>query len=333
MDSFDFRKKLLIALLSLAIVLVAAKILLQDKVGFSSSDISVNENEIRQRFGDILNEFSIDPKLIKERRIVDKSSGKEISNYKIQVPKDLTIPEILTEVYQTYLKDSLKIISVEKVKNGKTIVLIKNGDDVLLNCELDYSKTYTRNKGYVSFIIKDSDPANSISIRLLESSEKINFLLRPSSSLINQLETIQNYGQQFSVLIDDDINEQKYELDPAHSAVRIATVIKTLVADFEKAVCFIVDDNSSFYKSSNFKIFNQELSKRKINLFTTSEFLNLNDDETLVNSFNTEIEELNRGGSIIFMMSEEAYFSVVPEIKKFKKQGYRFIASSLILHN
>lgn len=333
MTSFDFRKKLLIALLSSAIVLVAAKILLQDKVGFSGSDISVNESEIRQRFDNILSEFSIDSKLIKERRIIDKSSGKEISNYKIQVPKDLTIPEILAEVYQTYVKDSLRIISIEKVKNGKTIVLIKNGDDVLLNCELDYSKTYNRNKGYVSFIIKDADPANSISIRLLESSEKINFLLRPSSGVINQLETIQNYGQQFSVLIDDDITEQKYELDPAHSAVRIATVIKTLVTDFEKAVCFIVDDNSSFYKSSNFKIFDQELSKRKINLFTTSEFMNLNNDERLVNSFNTEVEALTQGGSIIFMMNEEAYFSVVPDIKKFKKQGYRFIASSLILQN
>jgi hypothetical protein len=333
MTSFDFRRKLLISLLSLAIVLVAVKILLQNIGESSSLNDLINENEIRQKFSNILHDFSIEQKLIKEKRVEDKSSGMEISSFKIQVPKDLTIPEILLEIYQTFSKDSLKINSIEKVKNGKTIISLQNGNDVLLNCEFDYSKTYYRNKGYVSFLIKDVDLNDPSSIRLLESSEKINFLLRPASSMINQLGKTQNYGQQFSVLIDDDMAEQKYELDPSHSEVRITTVIKTLVTDFQKAVCFIADDNSSFYKSSNFKVFEKELLKRKIKLFTTSDFVNLNNDEMLINGFNAEIEALNPGGSIIFMMNEEAYFSVVPEIKKYKKQGYRFIASSLIMQN
>ena len=333
MASLEFKKKVLISLLSLAIVLVAVKILLQDKISFSGTENSMNESEIREKFNRILVDFSIDQKLIKEKRVKDKSSGIEISNYKILVPKDLTIPEILAEVYQTFKEDSLKISSREKVKNGKTLVSIKSGDDILLNCEFDYSKTYHRNKGYVSFIIKDADPGNPSSTQLLEASEKINFLLRPGSSELNKLETIQNYGQQFSVLIDDDIAEQKYKLDPAHSEVRIATVIKTLVTDFEKAVCFIVDDRSSFYRSSNFKVFESELDKRNIKLFTISDFMNLANDEKLIDEFNGEIGTMNPGGSIIFLMNEEAYFSVLPEIKKFKKQGYRFIASSLILQN
>lgn len=333
MPSFDFRKKFFISLLSLAILLVAVKIFLQDKISFTDHENSISESEIRQKFNDILEEYSIDPKLIKERRVEDKSSGNEISNYKIQVPKDLTIPEILAEVYKTFAKDSLKINSAEKVKNGRTIISIKNGNNVLLTCEFDYSKTYHRNKGYVSFIIKDADPDILLSTQLLESSEKINFLLRPASKVLNQIETIQNFGQQFSILIDDHIGEQKYDLDPAHSEVRITTVIKTLVTDFQKAVCFVVDDNSAFYKSSNFKVFEQELLKRKIKYFTISEFVNLKNDEKLVNEFNEKIETLNSGGSIIFLMNEDAYLSVVPDIKKFKKKGYRFIASSLILQS
>ncbi|MBK9097761.1 MAG: hypothetical protein IPM14_06445 [bacterium] len=333
MTSFDFRRKLLISLLSLAILLVAVKILLQNISESSSPNDLISENEIRQKFSTILHDFSIEQKLIKEKRVVDKSSGMEISSYKIQVPKDLTIPEILSEIYQTFVIDSLKINSIEKVKNGKTIVSLQNGKDVLLNCEFDYSKTYYRNKGYVSFLIKDVELSDPSSIQLLESSEKINFLLRPSSSVLNQLGKIQNYGQQFSVLIDDDLAEQKYELDPSHSEVRITTVIKTLVTDFQKAVCFIVDDNSSFYKSSNFEVFEKELLKRKIRLFTISDFVNLNNDETMIEGFNREIESMNPGASVIFLMNEDSYFSIVPDIKKFKKQGYRFIASSLILQN
>ena len=61
--------------------------------------------------------------------------------------------------------------------------------------------------------------------------------------------------------------------------------------------------------------------------------MNLANDEKLIDEFNGEIGTMNPGGSIISLMNEEAYFSVLPEIKKFKKQGYRFIASSLILQN
>lgn len=333
MTSFNFRRKLLIVLLSLAIVLVAAKILLKDKISFSDHETLLNEAEIRDKFNNILDDFGIDQKLIKEKRIKDNSSGTEISSYKVQVPVDLSIPEILAEVFQTFKKDSLKIISAEKIKGGKTFVSFKNGDDVFLNCEFDYSKTYHRNKGYVSFVIRDVHPDNPSALRLLESTEKINFLLLPGSSNLKQQEIIQKYGQQFSVLVDDNISEQKYKLDPGYSEVRIVTVIKTLVTDYQQAVCFIVDDNSAFYKSKNFEIFERELSKRKIKLFTTSDFVKLDNDENLRNDFINQIGMIDPGGSKIFLMNEETFFSIEAEIKKFKKLGYRFIASSLILQN
>lgn len=331
MLSFEFRKKLLITLLTIAVLLVAVKILLQQNSAFSSSDNSVNENEVRQQFLKILDDFSIDQKFVKEKRIEDKNSGNEISSFRVQVPKDLSIPEVLAEVYQTFFKDSLKIISTEKIRGGKTVLSINSGRSVLLQCDLDYSKIYSRNKGYISFMIKDVGPANESALQILESTEKINFLLQPSSNNLSQIETIQKYGQQFSVLIDDDINEQKYQLHQAHSEIRIISVIKTLVTDFQQAVCFIIDDNSGFYKSTNYEILKRELNKRKIKLFTTSEFINLTSNETLQSDFINEIETINPGGSKIFLMNEESYLSVVPEVKKFKKLGYRFIASSLIL--
>jgi hypothetical protein len=334
MTSFDFRKKILISLLSLAIILVAVKIFLQDKNSFNgSNDNSFNESEIRQRFSSILDDFSIDNKLIKEKRVKDKTSGLEISNFKIQVPKDLTIPEILAEVYQSFRKDSLKINSSEKVKGGRTIVSINSGKAAILQCELDYSKTYYRNKGYVSFIIKDFDPNNSTSLKLLENSEKLNILLRPGSGYLEQIEIIQSRGQQFSVLIDDNIGEQKYKLDPSHSEVRVITVIKTLVTDFQKAVCFVADDNSSFYKSENYEVLKRELSKRKIKLLSNSDFINLNDDEGLQSEFDHQIESINPGGSKIFLLEEETFFKILPDMKRYKMKGYRFIASSLILQN
>lgn len=332
MPSFKFRKNLLLTLIASAVILVAANILLKGDLFVNSlNEDTIDEEEISRRFLNILAEFDIESKFIKENKLKDKHSSEEFSNFKVQLPKDLTIPEILIDIFQSFRKDSLILQSLEKVKGSKTTLALKKGKSTVLQAELDYAKNYSRNNGYLSFIINDVDPANASITALIESPTKINLLIRPETEHLQQLEFIRNNGQQFSVLIDDDISEQKYKLGDTYSEQRIVTVIKTLVTDFPNAVCFIIDDNSNFYNSPNNEIFTRELSKRNIKLFRTSDFVTLENDETLPDSFHNRMEALGNGESIIFLVNEEAYMSLNSEIKKYKKKGYRVITSSLIL--
>lgn len=332
MPSFKFRKNLLLTLIASAVILVAANILLKGDLFVNSlNEDTIDEEEISRRFLNILAEFDIESKFIKENKLKDKHSSEEFSNFKVQLPKDLTIPEILIDIFQSFRKDSLILQSLEKVKGSKTTLALKKGKSTVLQAELDYAKNYSRNNGYLSFIINDVDPANASITALIESPTKINLLIRPETKHLQQLEFIRNNGQQFSVLIDDDISEQKYKLGDTYSEQRIVTVIKTLVTDFPNAVCFIIDDNSNFYNSPNNEIFTRELSKRNIKLFRTSDFVTLENDETLPGAFHDRMEALGNGESIIFLVNEEAYMSLNSEIKKYKKKGYRVITSSLIL--
>jgi len=332
MPSFKFRKSLFLTLIATAVILIAANILLKSDLFVNSSyEDTIDEEEISQRFLNILAEFDIEDRFIKEDKIKDKHSSREISSFKVQVPKDLSIPEILQDVFQSFKKDSLIIQSFEKVKGSKTTLALKIGSSTVLQAEFDYAKNYSRNNGYLAFIINDIDPTNESIITLIESPAKINLLIRPEIKHLQQLEFIRNNGQQFSVLIDDDISEQKYKLGETYSEQRIVTVIKTLVTDFQKAVCFIIDENSKFYNSPNYKILKRELSKRKIELFRKSEFVNLNNEEMILDSFNYQMNSLASGGSIIFLVSEDYYMTLSSEIKKYKKKGYRVITSSLIL--
>ena len=173
---------------------------------------AIDKEEISQRFLNILAEFDIEDKFIKENKVKDKHSRQEISSFKVQVPKDLSIPEILQDIFQSFRKDSLIIQSLEKVKGSKTTLALKIGSSTVLQAEFDYAKNYSRNNGYMAFIINDVDPANESTIALIESPAKINLLIRPETKHLQQLEFIRNNGQQFSVLIDDDISEQKYKL-------------------------------------------------------------------------------------------------------------------------
>jgi len=331
MPSFKFRKSLFLTLIATAVILIAANIFFNsDLLSYSSDVDAIDKEEISQRFLNILAEFDIEDKLIKENKVKDKHSSQEISSFKVQVPKDLTIPEILKDIFLSFRKDSLKIQSFEKVKGSKTTLALKKGNSVVLQAEFNYAKEYSRNNGYIAFIINDVDPADASTTALIESPAKINLLIRPETKHLQHLEYIRSNGQQFSVLIDDDISEQKYKLGETYSEQRIVTVIKTLITDFQKAVCFIIDENSNFYNSPNYEILKRELSKRKIKFFRKSDFVNLTNDETILDSFNDQMESLVNGGSIIFLLREDSYSALNPEIKKYKKKGYRVITSGLI---
>jgi len=332
MPSFNFKKKLLIVLITLAVFLLAVDILLQNSFpGSSDDEVTIDEKKLSQRFRNILSEFGIEDRLIKENKLADTKSKRKISNFKVQVPKDLSIPEILQGIYQSFRKDSLTLNSIEKIKGGKSTFALKFGASTLLQAEFDYSKNYSRNKGFIAFILYDVDLGNPSVNLLIESPTKLNFLIRPDPKQVRYLEFITKNSQQFSVLIDDEISEQKYQLGPSFSEQRIVNVVKTLVTDFQKAVCFVVDENSDFYKSANYEVLKREFLKRNIKLFNTTDFVKLNYDETIVPTFKEKLDLLQLGESIIFLVDEESYLVLNPEIKIYQKKGYRVITSSLLL--
>jgi len=217
MPLLKFRRNLLLSLFALAVLLIAIKILLNSVLMVSDSEEKfIDASEINRRFISLLDDFGIEEKLIKVSKSKDKFSGHEIPNIRIQVPKDLSIPEILQDIYQSYSNDSLRIYSVEKVKGGKSTLVLMKGKSAILQAEFDYSKNIFRDKGAIAFIINDVDPGKSSTVALIESSTKLNFLIRPESKIMQQLKFIKENGKQFSILIDDNTSEQKYKLGPSY---------------------------------------------------------------------------------------------------------------------
>jgi hypothetical protein len=47
--------------------------------------------------------------------------------------------------------------------------------------------------------------------------------------------------------------------------------------------------------------------------------------------FNDKMETLGNGESIVFLLDEESFITIKPDLIKYKKKGYRIISSSLIL--
>jgi hypothetical protein len=332
MSSLKFRSNLLLSLFVLAIILLVINILVKSNYTNSNSEEQfLDAKEIRQRFLNILDDFGIEDKLIKESKIKDEFSGRKIPSLKILVPEDLSIPEILQDIYQSFAKDSLKYSSVEKVKGGKSVLVLIKGKSAILQAEFNYAKNVYRNKGTIAFILKAIEPGNDLTEGLIGSSAKLNFLISPDSKFIQNLDLMKTNDKQFSILVDDHISEQKYKLGPAFSEQRVISVVKTLVKDFSNATCFIIDDKSEFYNSPNRLTLTRELNKRNIKLFTFSDFVNLGNDENVAEAFNEVMQNTNPDKGIIILLDETSYQALIPEIKKYKKRGYKVLNSSQLL--
>ena len=332
MLSPKFRSKLLLSLFVLAVILLAINILIKSNFnGTNSQEQILDPKEIRGRFLTILDNFGIEDKLIKEDLSKDKSTDRMIPFIKIQVPQDLSIPEVLQDIYQSFAKDSLIISSVEKVKGGRSTLALIKGKTVILRAEFNYAKNIFRNKGSFAFILKNADLEEPSTSSLIESSSKLNFLIRPDSKYIQILNLLRENNKQFSILIDDDISEQKFKLGAKFSEQRIIAVLQTVLKDFGNAVCFVIDEKSDFYKSSNRLVLEKELSKRHIKLFTSSDFVNLENNENVVSSFQNVVENRNPEKGLVILLDEASYLAISPEIEKYKKRGYKVLNSSQLL--
>ena len=332
MLSPKFRSKLLLSLFVLAVILLAINILINSNFnGTNSQEQILDSKEIRGRFLTILDNLGIEDKLIKEDLSKDKSTGRMIPFIKIQVPQDLSIPEVLQDIYQSFAKDSLIISSVEKVKGGRSTLALIKGKTVILRAEFNYAKNIFRNKGSFAFILKNADLEEPSTSSLIESSSKLNFLIRPDSKYIQILNLLRENNKQFSILIDDDISEQKFKLGAKFSKQRIIAVLQTVLKDFGNAVSFVIDEKSDFYKSSNRLVLEKELSKRHIKLFTSSDFVNLENNENVVSSFQNVVENRNPEKGLVILLDEASYLAISPEIEKYKKRGYKILNSSQLL--
>jgi len=324
--------KILRFLFIAALILLLINILIEFtlKQNKSAGKISVNAEDLQLRFESSLKGFGLNDEWLKKITEKDQESGTIYPSYKINLPGDLSIPEILLEVYNEFRKDSLIIESIEKRAGGKSTLAFKENKLILLSAEFNYGKNIKRERGALAFIIKNIELDNQDDSLLIESADKFNVLITPSEENLNQISFITENRKNYSVIISDEINEANYKLDASYSRLRILNVIKALSVDYANASFFIIDDSFDFHQSESFDYFNNELIKRNIKLYKLSDFILLDDEENVSEKFNTNVKELKKGETKVFVLSKEFYLLLKTDILLLKKSGVKIYNTSEI---
>jgi hypothetical protein len=333
MDISLLKKRIIASLFGAALLVLTANVI-TDKI-FSDSSLTKNggwdSNTINKNFLSDLNNFGLKSEWIKK---ANNKNANGVSSYFVELPKDLPIPVVLSEIYASFYSSDIKIKSLEKILGGKTDLEIYLQNSLKLTAEFNYDIEIKRDAGDLGIIVFGLEQLNDKDINaMIEFPQTFITILSPSKSSLKLIPVLIEHHKEYAVLINDKVSDLDYRLSSDFSAYRLKLIIRSIVGDFPGAVFFIIDDRSKLYSSSAGKIVFNEFAKRNIKLLTQSSLPQMltatgSEEKSL---FRSNVEKIHLGREKLISIRADDFNSLKPEIFSLIKVGYKFISPSVII--
>ncbi|MGD8778111.1 MAG: hypothetical protein PVH88_04030 [Ignavibacteria bacterium] len=267
---------------------------------------------------------------IKKDWIKQKKSKRENEFYNVTVPRDLSITSLLRNLNQTLQGNDLKFSTVEFEENGKTKFEIFENNKRKTLYYFFYDDSLKRESSSISFLINIADN-EELSDRFYNAVVPLTFLIRPSENSDSLLTKISNSSYNYFVLLDDNIEEEKYCLDLTFSKIRLKAVIEDICKSFGECSLFVLDRNSKLARSSVFNFIENEFRKRRKKIIYLDEFKKITGSEIIIKSeFNYYVNNRSRQHKIL--MTTDVFNALKNDIQKSLKRGDRYFSMKEIIN-
>lgn len=332
------RQRIIAALFAAAILLLAANIIVGKVLRTENTIItppSLSASEIDSLFFKAVENFGLQTSIVKRQVLKEIKINHEFPSYSMNVPKDLPIPVFLSELNEVFDGYQIEIITDEKKISGRTLIRIISEDETRLAASIDYNPNLFRESASVAFLISINDKTDKAVIDdLLSTPEPFGFIFTPSLIMKSFIAKNHQANRQFALLLGDETVDLDFKLESNYSERRLKSSIRYILAAFSNAAFFVIDDNSSFFNSKIYSFVEKEFLSRKIKLIKKSE---LNFISGLITGVSTQFSELiqnlkNENSSFV-VCSPEDFRSILTDIRRFRKIGYKYLVPSEMLTN
>lgn len=332
MDISPLKKRIITYLFGLAILALAANVIVAKIFGsnVSAKESGLSVSEINREFLRDLDNFGLKSEWIKK---VNNKNTKDGVFYQVELPKDLPIPVVLSEIYGSFYSSDIKIKSMEKTIGGTTIVEIYLQNNRSLTATFNYENDIKRDAGDLGIIVFGLEQLSAKELNaMIEFPQAFIAVLVPSKSAGKLIPDLVENRKEYAVLINDNISDLDYKLNNDFSVNRLKLAIRSIVADFSNAVFFIIDNHSKLYLSPAGKIIRDEFDKRNIKLITQSSMPEiLSNNNGIRDSFRSNVEKVHLGNNKLISIRAEDFGTLKPEIFSLIKVGYKFISPSMVI--
>jgi hypothetical protein len=323
---FNF-KKLLIVLFSFSLLLLLSHLILSLVFpGTSLSKISVlSTEEIDKKFKESLYSFALKDEWIKT--VKDKSS---VLSYRINVPSDLPIAQIINELTKQYSSYGITVIAEEKKINGKTLMQVLSDTDIKVKADFRYDENIQRTESKSALFIFGRENKELEYDSLLRNLPRdYSALLVPSKSASAFARWLKENGFDYAVMFKDDNSELEFRLDKDYSEKRVKLIIQNLVVSFPNALFYVLGKSSNLYSSQNYQLIKKEFAKRKIRFFSDDSLKFIDSNHPKIKErLNSLVRNVKADDTTRIAISFDAYQSLSGELNKLLRIGYKFVKMS-----
>lgn len=276
------RKKLIFILISVAVVLLVVNTSLDyidgERSDQNAKSVETTVDQIEKTFYSLLYKYGIIDKWINVRKISDVNYDSLNHVFFIDVPPDLPIAILINDFNQELKYSDAEISSEEKKNFGNSSVNVIVNNITKLQAHFNITEKVVRETTNFSFIAKLSSSMEKKELIDILNRLPIepNILITPGENSIKIISALDSLGIKYSILINDYIDSDSFELEPGMSKERLQRSIVTILANFGRQSAYIVDDNSEIYNSIAYNFIRDELINRNVRIFLLSEFINLN---------------------------------------------------------
>lgn len=311
--------------LSILLLLLNVGISIVYPISIQENSAEISGNDLTAIFKQSLQSFAI-----KDEWIYSSISNEKIPFFKINVPVDLSIAQILADLNSRLSQTNLFVTSAERKTNGRTSMQILSGKKVKLQAEFIYNNQIrrTENKCVLFIYGRHKNEADYDSL-IQNLPNDYSCLLVPSKSSSIYTRWLKEHGFDYAVLLNDDITELEFKIGKDYSTKRISLIIKNLVISFPNAAFFMIDKKSRIYSSAVLSILKKEFLNKKIAFFPSDSLFFLQEnDKDIINSFKNAVSDLKPGKSCNIALLFSDFEKLSDEIKKIIRVGFRFVKFS-----
>ncbi|NCS88222.1 MAG: hypothetical protein AUK34_15185 [Ignavibacteria bacterium CG2_30_36_16] len=251
-------------------------------------------------------------------------------NYKVEIPADLPIAVVLSEINEMFDSELITVSVDEKGINGKTNLEMSSGRKLKLIAQFYYNSEIIREKKTGAVILTNifSLTAEELAA-LLTTPEQFAALITPDKEAGDIIKKLKGNGKEYIVFLDDNITDLEFKLKGNFNKTRTSEVLKNIAGKFKDASLIMVDEESDLYNSSIFNFIKDEITGRKIMLIRKGDAAFLQGSSEDINETFLRVMHEGNEAPRLFLIDAENYFIIQQAIVKLRKIGYKFINPSL----
>ena len=288
---------------------------------------SFSTKEIENKFSEVLKQYNLENEWTTVKYIDNENYDSLKKVFYVRLPRDISIPIIINDIYQAFQSDPVKIEAIERKNYSNSTLKIYSEDLLKMQAFLNHDDGIKRKFAELSFyvLIKNYKGTEEIIDSLLNMHINYNLLLIPGEESRAFLQEVKKNDMVYSVLINDDM-EDRFKIEEDYTKQMIKNSVVNLISVYGRNINYIVDTRSNLYNSVIFSFVRDEFSKRDISLSLVTDYSSTlgRDFNDIISLFNFYCESGVSKERIKIIIDFDSFIRLEPLIIKEKKRGTKF---------